>query len=226
MDRKFVMETTNYDIDKLDSNANKLSKMVDPNLNWKDCLLSLTDVQTIIQRFYERLIRSVKESLSAVVIKGHSQESFRTLLAEIQGVINDRPLFRSSDGTFVTPYHLIFGNERSTLFSSVNIVNFEHDKLTLLYEKLVGNIKKFWEIWSSSYLTELKNFRSEKGITPRVGDLAFFKAEQRRQDWPVVEILELNETGRVAKILDISNEKTYHRSIRCLVPLEGENVVN
>lgn len=44
MDRKFVMETTNYDIDKLDSNANKLSKMVDPNLNWKDCLLSLTDV--------------------------------------------------------------------------------------------------------------------------------------------------------------------------------------
>ena len=176
--------------------------------------------------FYERLIRSVKDSLSVVVIKGHSQESFRTLLAEIQGVINDRPLFRSSDGTFVTPYHLIFGNERSTLFSSVNIVNFEHDKLTLLYEKLVGNIKKFWEIWSSSYLTELKNFRSEKGITPRVGDLAFFKAEQRRQDWPVVEILELNETGRVAKILDISNEKTYHRSIRCLVPLEGENVVN
>ncbi|XP_046914406.1 uncharacterized protein LOC124495120 [Dermatophagoides farinae] len=176
--------------------------------------------------FYERLIRSVKESLSVVVVKKHSQESFRTLLTEIQGVINDRPLFRSSDGTFVTPYHLIFGNKRSTLFSSVSIVDSEHDRLSLLYEKLVGNIREFWETWRNNYLTELKNFGSKNGITPRIGDLAFLKNDQRRQDWPIVEILELNKTGKTAKILDISNGKTYCRSIRCLVPLEGDNVIN
>ncbi|KAH9510616.1 hypothetical protein DERF_009136 [Dermatophagoides farinae] len=57
-----------------------------------------------------------------------------------------------------------------------------------------------------NYLTELKNFGSKNGITPRIGDLAL-KNDQRRQDWPIVEILELNKTGKTAKILDISNGK-------------------
>lgn len=176
--------------------------------------------------FYERLIRSVKDSLSMAEIKKHSIESFRTLLIEIQGVINDRPLFRSTDGTFITPYHLIFGNGRSSLFSSTNIVSPEHDKLSVLYEKLVGNIKKFWLTWRNNYLTELKNFGFEKGVLPKIGDLAYIKTEQKRQDWPIVEILELNQTGRSAKVMDVLNGKTYLRSVRCLIPLEAENVVN
>ncbi|KAH9491216.1 hypothetical protein DERF_015947 [Dermatophagoides farinae] len=68
--------------------------------------------------------------------------------------------------------------------------------LEILMERSSHRIIKFLEM----DVQQLKIFKLEKEITPRIDDLAFVRTEQKRQDWPIVEILEFNGTGRTAKV--------------------------
>ena len=62
--------------------------------------------------FYERLVRSVRTSLKKVLCKALlTYEELETVLCEIESVINNRPLFYTSDddlGEALTPNHLIY----------------------------------------------------------------------------------------------------------------------
>jgi hypothetical protein len=87
-------------------------------IEWEICPISKWRFQppaaSHMSRVWERLIRSVRRSMKAVIGHPHaflSKETLRTLFAEVVTILNSRPLCPSSDDPndleLLTPNHLL-----------------------------------------------------------------------------------------------------------------------
>ena len=142
--------------------------------------------------FWECLVQMVKRSMRKVLQKNKlTYKEFQTVVIEIEGILNTRPLcyiYDDSPDTVITPLHLIFGRNLLTEISADDAKNNYSKRL----RHLQGLSQRFWNKWSSEYLTELRerhiNCYKETVRTIKNGEIVLIKEDNLpRSRWRIVE---------------------------------------
>ena len=193
---------------------------------------------------FEGMIRMTKCCLKKVVGRARlTLDELTTLMTEVEGVINSRPLsYVSSNDTEepLTPAHLICGRRLLSLPDSICYTDPEEEygisrehltRRSLHLNKLVSD---FWNRWQAEYLLELRDSHRYVGKTSdensvRVGDVLVHDTTPRGF-WKLARITELvsGQDGFVrGTILKVASpDKKAHTlklPLRRLYPLEVPN---
>ena len=199
---------------------------------------------------FERLVRSTKRCLRKFV--GRAQLSFDelvTVLAEIEAVINSRPLTYVSAGDIeepLTPSHLIVGRRILNLPDHLSHLNDDDEEFSLnnnllnrRMKHLANVLNHFWSRWRNEYLSELREVHSYtarrqvqgKPTAVAVGDVVVVHDEHLpRGLWRLGKVVSVME-GRdrffraaTVKVSSKSGEKLLlNRPIQLLYPLEVQS---
>ena len=133
-----------------------------------------------------RMIRTVRKVLLGVCVDQRlSDESFETLLTEIEAIINGRPLTKLSDNPDdpapLTPNHLLIGSGGASLAPG----KFDDADALRRRWKLVQRVAdKFWTSWLKQYITGLQSrakWQREKDNL-KVGDLVLVVDELKHRN--------------------------------------------
>ena len=153
---------------------------------------------------YERMVRSVKRCLRKVL--GNARISFdelNTVLAEVECILNSRPLSYMSDevdGEVLTPSHLLVGRRLLTLPTGVetNLKLDDSDKeyaLSKRFLHLTRLLSHFWNRWRREYLTDLREthkLNNNKSVDISPGDVVLVHEDYaKRAQWKVAIVEEL-----------------------------------
>ncbi|XP_077990938.1 uncharacterized protein LOC144445269 [Glandiceps talaboti] len=193
--------------------------------------------------FWERLIGITKLCLKKVLRRAYVYEDeLRTLLAEVEAVINDRPLTYvygdSNEPLPLTPSQLIVGRNITTLpYDEIDINELRDPNymtqplLENRSHRLAKLLQHFHTRWIEEYLTALKerDFNVTKGSTKneiKVGDIVLVHDDQKkRTHWKlaVVQKLKPGNDGLV-RSAEIKTANGYsNRPVTKLYPLEINN---
>ena len=190
--------------------------------------------------FFERLVRSVKRCLKKSLATARlSYEELLTLIIQIEGVLNSRPLtyVNEDGGEPLTPSHLVLGKRLLSTASTQNkgTMQPENLKSTLKRRKYLETVlTHFWKRWRDDYLTQLREHHrpsKKEGPTVRVGDVVSVKEDKiPRHNWSMARVQRL-VTGRdgkvraaVIKVHDKRGNLTQmYRPLQKLFPFELEN---
>lgn len=192
--------------------------------------------------FWERLVKSVKTCLRKSIGRASlSFDELHTLLIEVEGCLNARPLtyiYDDCEGVSspLSPSHLIYGRKLT------KTPNSEHFEIVSTNESLTKRIKyhrrllaEFTKQWSKEYLTSLREHAKVVNtplITPTVavGDIVFLKDKGTAKCWwklaRVVELIQgKDNVVRAAKIRIMNNDpkrkpSILTRPIQLLIPTE------
>ncbi|GJQ79105.1 hypothetical protein Trydic_g5360 [Trypoxylus dichotomus] len=182
-----------YDFLELEQNIIK-NKLVNERINWH----FIPARSPTFGGIWEAGIKSTKFHLKRVV--GNAILTFEelcTVLTEIEGILNSRPLCPFSndpnDLVAITPGHFLIGKTLIAL-PEPTYTSIPENRLTN-YQRLQAIRQHFWVRWSKEYLTELqtrvKCKKNNKHLL-QVGSLVLLKNEnQPPQNW---------QLGRVAKL--------------------------
>ena len=145
--------------------------------------------------FWERLIQSVKRPLRKVVGRAYlTYDQLQTLIVEIEGIVNARPITYVHDDTesisfSLTPSHLIYGRRIRTMPNS------QHYEILSTYNsltrkarhqrKLLDQIVKYWR---NEYLLALRDQAMTKTTGNRnpetaVGDIVIIRNDQTKRNF-------------------------------------------
>lgn len=191
--------------------------------------------------YWERLVRSVKRPLKKILRRYTLNfEQLRTILVEIEGVINARPITyvyddQESISYALTPSDLIYGR-RITANPNSN-----HHEILSTYQTLTKRgrhqkllLQSLTKRWRTEYLTELREHsiqrqQRERSVTNiSKGDIVILKNDStNRAFWKLGKVEELL-TGRDGKIraaiVKVAGSKTrptlLRRTIQQLIPIE------
>ena len=155
--------------------------------------------------FYERLIGSVKSSLRRVL--GRRLIPFReleTLLVEIEGALNRRPLTTVSDqiddNPPLTPLHFMDGAPSASDSDDIPQDFGATPFLVPSWRKRRELLRRWWNQWRKSYLMGLHEWHTLKPSSkylPKVGDVVLVGEDgASRVKWPL---------GRVHHIIEGSD---------------------
>ena len=171
--------------------------------------------------FWERMVRCVKRCLKKVVGRAFlSFKEMRTVLIEIEGTLNNRPLtyvYDEKQGISypLTPSSLIYGRTIATAASDKHYDVISTNQTLTRRERYHWTLlKHFTNQWRSEYLTSLletaraTSAGSDKKVVD-VGDLIILKSDQTlRTFWKVAKVEELipnrDNVVRAAKIHVVS----------------------
>lgn len=183
--------------------------------------------------FYERLIKTIKDTLSALTFgKVIDNETLTSALYMVEGRLNSRPLF-IREGKVVTPSHF-FANRPLTQLPPIGTKTYrELDKSPIVkqYKAFQSHINGVWNAWYSQYLLQLKSFHANlflpnQSDNLRVGDAVILKNPTPPDQWPfgvVTEVIK-SEDGTIRTVIvrttDRGNIVTKARDIRTLIPFE------
>ena len=180
--------------------------------------------------FWERLVRSVKTCLKkALGRRVLMRTELETVLTEIEGCLNSRPLTTvNSDEPeqLLTPAHFLLGRMVNELVRYEEVsAPLDNADLNALYGARADALRRFWSLWSETYLKALpplvSRFRTRGA--PKVGSLVLVKDHTTpRFKWPVGVIVDTHR-GRDGLIRSFKvrvGNKTMVRSIQCLHDLE------
>lgn len=190
--------------------------------------------------YYERMVQLVKRSLRKVLGKAQlSYEELETVLIEVEGVLNSRPLtYVYSDTTEepLTPSHLVIGRRLSTLPDTTELSDDDEETASKLKKRaryLNRLLEHFWKRWSNEHLVGLREFHyyGTKGAQKKeakVGDVVLIHDEnQARSKWRLREIIELIESrdgykrGAVLRVITKKGKPSrLQRPVQKLFPLE------
>ncbi|XP_053390985.1 uncharacterized protein LOC128553823 [Mercenaria mercenaria] len=132
--------------------------------------------------WWERMIGLMKTTIKKVLGRAFiSYESLRTIVTEIEGVMNDRPLTYvttdAADPDPLTPAHLLYGRRITSLPHLEEVpapkpsTQTDISKRARILKQLIGN---FRERWRHEYLTSLRQYHRTTGNntqTIKVGDV-------------------------------------------------------
>ncbi|XP_048483865.1 uncharacterized protein LOC125489998 [Plutella xylostella] len=139
---------------------------------------------------WERLVRSVKTALYAVLNEQHpAEEVLRTLLAEAEYAVNSRPLTHVSlepdDPEALTPNHFLLGGSGRVhapgSFDDKDLISRSHWRASQRLADL------FWARWLREYLPELQHRREPhgRGEAVKIGDIVMVAdGNLPRNTWP------------------------------------------
>ncbi|XP_077560569.1 uncharacterized protein LOC144175361 [Haemaphysalis longicornis] len=182
--------------------------------------------------FYERMVRSVKLALKKTI--GRQTLGFvelSTVLAEVEAVINSRPLTYTyddpNDGAPLTPACFLAGRRLTTLpLHEEKFVESSATSLRLLWQKRKQILHLFWNVWRKEYLGQLRSAyasKKTKGGVPGVGDVVLIREDRPRLLWKT-GIVTAVFPGRDGKIrsceVRVPQGKTVKRPVQLLFPLE------
>ncbi|KAH7714722.1 Pao retrotransposon peptidase family protein [Aphelenchoides avenae] len=196
--------------------------------------------------FYERLIRSVKHSLSSAIGRNKLHFThFVQVLTRVEHTINCRPITAQSQGDidqlplrpidFLQPmaeYSYAFGPsgvdpDDEDYHNRLN----PEERLHELFRKLQAQLDKFWDRWRTEYLLSLRetqrvlNQSGRIDRTPQVGKFVFVDDEELmpRSMWNIARVVELipGRDGTVRHVrLRYPGGAESTRSVEMLHPLE------
>ena len=181
---------------------------------------------------WERLVKMVKIPVRKVL--GKALVTFTelyTILKEVEGMLNDRPLVSASEDTLaaLTPSQLAIGRKIRPWHDSFDKTEFRMDLPIRERWKYRQHLAvQFWNAWRKTYLPELQMRAKWHSKRPnlKVGDLVILEKEKvKRNNWPMARVVGINE-GRDSLIrsvkLQIPNSTVQiTRSIHNIFPLEG-----
>lgn len=180
---------------------------------------------------YEAGIKSVKTLLKRHLCTTKlTYELLYTLLVQIEGILNSRPLCPitdiPNDITCLTPSHFIIGTPITDL-PEPNLLDYNETRLNS-YQRVILIKQKFWKQFYSSYLSELQTrnkwLKPEKNL--RIGDLVIVKDEATPPTcWPLGRIISINinKTDNLVRSVEILTSKgQYTRPIHKLILLPNE----
>ena len=185
---------------------------------------------------WERLVRSVKTSARKKLQTARLQyEEMQTLLVEVEGQINSRPLTyvysEPNEPSPISPSHLLIGRRVTAPPESISDDKVWNEPVNvsrrMRYRDCLAT--QFWRHWRHEYIVELKksNCRFRETRVPKVGDICVIGDDNiKRCLWPLGVITELY-TGRDAKIRSVklrSKGKYITRPVQRLVPILAEEV--
>ncbi|XP_065065262.1 uncharacterized protein LOC135691349 isoform X2 [Rhopilema esculentum] len=192
---------------------------------------------------FERMVRSVKRCLRKVLGNAKvSHDELCTLLAEVECVLNNRPLTYLYDelgGEVLTPSHLVMGRRLNLLSSGIEYRNKSKENqssLTKRFLHLTRLLNHFWNRWKKEYLVNLRESHkmvSNKQQVIRTGDIVLVQDDNlKRGEWKVAKVEELiaGKDGHVrgAKVRRVGKGKyeILNRPIQKLYPFvdAGEEV--
>ncbi|XP_072400545.1 uncharacterized protein [Diabrotica undecimpunctata] len=176
---------------------------------------------------WEAAVKSTKHHLKRILINNNvTFEEFNTLIIQIEGILNSRPLFEMSsspnDLSPITPSHFLIGRPLTSLpeydvdnIASCRLSRFQH--VQQLYQQ-------FWHQFSKQYVSQLhQQYKWKDPSTKiRLGTLVLIKTDSVPPcKWSTGRITKLypgrdGET-RVAEVT--TRNATVTRSIRHLCPL-------
>lgn len=198
---------------------------------------------------FERMVRSTKRCLRKLIGRAQfSHDELSTALAEIEAVINSRPLsYLSSDDVEepLTPSHLIVGRRILNLPDHLSYMcDLEDSEFTLDSNQATNRVKHlnnilnhFWNRWRREYLSELREVHSNiarKQPTSdghsriAIGDIVIVRDDQLpRGLWKLGRVQEVMEgrdgliRGAVVRVACRDKQHLYlRRPIQLLYPLE------
>ena len=190
--------------------------------------------------FYERLIKGVKLCLKKCVGTARiSSDELHTVLVEIEGVLNSRPLtyqYPDSLTEPLTPSHLVTGRRLLQLPTGGEGNDedeedfYQRDKLHKRSSYISKLLDHYWNRWKHEYLVDLREHHRVKKCHQKlqqinVGDVVTIQDENRknRSFWRLGKVLELligrDNVTRGAKLL-LANGNRIERPIQKLYPLE------
>ena len=223
------------EIKKIVRSANVQRYMADKGVTWE----FIVEKAPWQGGFWERLVRCVKSCLKKIVGRAFlSFEEMRTLLIEIEGTLNNRPLtyvYDNEQGISypLTPSSLIHGRTIATTASDKQYEILSTNQALTRRERYHRTLlKQFAKQWRSEYLTSLlETARATSGAESRVvdvGDMVILKSDQTsRSFWKVAKVEELIpgkddvvRSARVCIINDGGKRTILRRPVQHLIPLE------
>ena len=190
---------------------------------------------------YERLIKSVKRSLKKILRNASvTQDELYTLIVEIEGTLNNRPLTYLSAEEFdkaLTPSHLICGRRLESLpdreIKDVTEENLNRELLVKRQEFIAKLLSHWWNRWKHEYLVDLReshNLSTKRVGQPNiaVGDVVTVHEDKTpRGFWRLGKIEELiiskdkRVRGAAVKVSSPTGRKTLiNRPLSKLFPVE------
>lgn len=181
--------------------------------------------------FYERLVKEIKDSLKKTLkFSFVDYEELRTIITEIEAVLNSRPIcyVSAENEEVITPSHFLT-LKRLTAESNADTIQ-EPNLLTRLKTSRIL-LERFWRVWSEQYLNSLRERSSRdyraSSINPTVGDVVLIKEEKPRLLWKMGKI-ECCKEGRDGAVRSATvrvmgggqSPIMIRRPIRLLIPLE------
>lgn len=179
---------------------------------------------------WEAAIKSTKHHINRVV--GNSQLTFEelsTVLAQIEAILNSRPLCPlsndPSDFNCLTPGHFLIGDSL-TAYPEKDITLIPCNRISF-WQNCIKLQQQFWKKWSVEYLNRLQNrpkwFRPIENLS--VNDLVLLREDNIPPlKWPLARIFEImpSSDGKVRVVKLRTNDGIFTRSISKLCPLPKE----
>lgn len=179
---------------------------------------------------WEAAVKSTKFHLKRTVEKALlTYEEMSTVLAQIEAVLNSRPLIPLSsnpdDFTYLTPGHFLTGTALVS-YPEHNVSDMPISRLRL-WNVTTNMVQSFWNLWHKYYLNTLQCRPKWKDVKQnvKVGDLVLLKEDNAAPlTWSIARITKVfpgNDNNVRAFEVMTPNKKTHLRSITkvCLFPL-------
>ena len=189
--------------------------------------------------FWERLVKSVKRCLRKTIGKSKlTYEELETVIVEIEGVLNSRPLcyvYDDPSNDVLTPSHLVRGERLLSSFQDdiePENVEFSAEALSKRGKFLNTVLNHYWDRWRREYLTELREHHNSRNRTPskliRLGEVVLIEEDKvPRNRWRVGVVIELYPSvdgvvrGCKVKTLTKGNKCSFiDRPVQKLYPME------
>ncbi|XP_055910918.1 uncharacterized protein LOC129945285 [Eupeodes corollae] len=177
---------------------------------------------------WERLVRSVKQTLLQMKFtRNPSDELLNTMMAEVEGIINSRPLtyvpVSCEDDEALTPNHFLLGSSNG----SKPLGECKDEGIILKQNWMMAEqlSNSFWRRWIREYLPTLtrrtKWFQHTKPIS--VDDIVIIIDENNaKNEWPKGRVLELNTSrdGKIRSVVIQTKSGVYVRPVSKLAVLD------
>jgi len=178
---------------------------------------------------WERQIRSIRAILTSL-LKSHGSilddELFRTLLLEVEAVVNSRPLTAETLSDAASPCPLspiqLLTMKSGVVAPLPGIFPSTDMYCRRRWRRVQHLANEFWSRWRKEYLASLqprdKNIIKHRNF--QVGDVVLLKDDDlSRNSWPMARVIDvhyddIHKTVRSVKLLMASRDLTVERTVR------------
>lgn len=178
---------------------------------------------------WESGVKSVKHHLRRTLTDSClTYEEFNTVLIQIEGILNSRPLCELSndptDLTPLTPSHFLIGDVITGLPDpSIDFETIPENRLSS-FQKISKLKTMFWKRWSSEYLSSLQPRKKWHEITAELQENQLVLGKDDNlppQAWSLARIIKLfpGKDGHVRSVLVRTSKGIYTRPITKICPL-------
>lgn len=153
----------------------------------------------------ERMIGLVKTALNKLLIRMQKDyaeiddETFRALMCEIIGIVNNRPLslypIEGTDNQFLTPNYFL--QLRQNVSSELKVTENEIEKIKLKnsWKDAIVLSEILWKHWLKAYVPSIMHREKwlDKKTTPQIGDIVITADPSTPNSWRLAKIIEISE---------------------------------